>query len=78
MGSMKTAAIYLLALLSACNTPPTVSTETVVTFKSAGQDVVATLAVPPGDASPVVLMLHGFTGARDELKTTAVPNGVFA
>ncbi len=53
-------------------------TETVVTVPSAGQEMVATLQVPEGEAAPVVLLLHGFTGARDELATDHVKDGVFA
>ncbi|MEM6941490.1 MAG: alpha/beta hydrolase [Pseudomonadota bacterium] len=51
--------------------------EKIVTLMSEGQKVVATLATPPGDPAPVVLLLHGFTGARDELASDHVP-GVFA
>jgi fermentation-respiration switch protein FrsA (DUF1100 family) len=53
-------------------------TESDVTFLSEGQEVVATLSVPGGDPAPVVLLLHGFTGSRDELATEHVPEGVFA
>ncbi|WP_394155756.1 alpha/beta hydrolase family protein [Loktanella salsilacus] len=53
-------------------------TEEVVTLSSGGQELVGTLLLPGGDPAPVVLMLHGFTGSRDELATPAVENGVFA
>ncbi len=53
-------------------------TETTITIERPGQDVIGTLAVPSGDPAPVVLLLHGFTGSRDELATEAVPEGVFA
>lgn len=53
--------------------------EEVVTIANAdGQEFVGTLALADDGPAPVVLMLHGFTGARDELKTEAVPSGVFA
>ena len=52
--------------------------EEVISFLSDGQTVVGTLALPHGDPAPVVLMLHGFTGSRDELKTDHVTEGVFA
>ncbi len=52
--------------------------ETRATFTSPGQEVVGTLALPAGDPAPVVLMLHGFTGSRDELKTDHIKEGVFA
>ncbi|MEM9552056.1 MAG: alpha/beta fold hydrolase [Pseudomonadota bacterium] len=53
-------------------------TESRITFLSDGQEVVATLSVPNGDPAPTVLLFHGFTGDRDELKTDHVPEGVFA
>lgn len=44
-----------------------------------GQTVVGTLNLPDGvDAPPAVLLLHGFTGSRDELEIPAVGEGVFA
>lgn len=50
-----------------------------VWFMVAGQKVVGTLALPEGvTAPPVVLMLHGFTGSRNELATPSVPEGIFA
>ncbi|GGL60835.1 alpha/beta hydrolase family protein [Wenxinia marina] len=51
--------------------------ETDVTFLSGGQEVIGTLALPEGEPAPVVLLLHGFTGTRDELASDAVPGGVF-
>ncbi len=51
----------------------------VVSFQVAGQKVVGTLELPAGVAAPpVVLMLHGFTGSRNELATPAVKEGIFA
>ncbi|WP_221946331.1 hypothetical protein [Rhizobium laguerreae] len=43
------------------------ATETIVKLKVEGQTIVATM-VTPGDVAkpPVVLMLHGFTGSRNE------------
>ncbi|MEM8915063.1 MAG: alpha/beta fold hydrolase [Pseudomonadota bacterium] len=52
--------------------------EEVVTIPSPGGDVVGTLVTPEGEPAPVALLLHGFTGARDELATDAVGEGVFA
>lgn len=49
----------------------------VVRLQSNGQEVVATLMRPAGAPAPVVLLLHGFTGARDELASDHVPAGVF-
>jgi hypothetical protein len=54
------------------------ATESTVTVERPGQDVIGTLALPEGDPTPVVLLLHGFTGSRDELATEAVPEGIFA
>ena len=52
--------------------------EQVVTMSTSGQPFVGTLVTPAGDPAPVVLLLHGFTGSRDELPTDHVPSGVFA
>lgn len=49
-----------------------------VELTSQGQPLIGTLRLPEGAPAPVVLMLHGFTGTRDELATEAVPEGVFA
>ena len=68
------------ALLSASLLMPiaALADEAIVTIPSEGSELVATLQTPDGDPAPVVLLLHGFTGVRDELKTDAVPDGVFA
>ena len=53
-------------------------TEEVVRIPNAeGQEIVGTLTHSPDAHNPVVLMLHGFTGSRDELRTGPVPDGVF-
>jgi dienelactone hydrolase len=49
-----------------------------VTIERPGQDVIGTLVLPTVENPPVVLLLHGFTGSRDELATEAVLDGVFA
>ena len=41
-------------------------------------DIVGTLETPDGAPAPVVLMLHGFTGARDELGIKDTDEGVFS
>lgn len=52
--------------------------EKTVEFKVDGQKVVGTLALPDGVATPpVVLLLHGFTGSRDELEIPAAKEGIF-
>lgn len=68
----------LLSVLPVAFGAPLMAAESTVTIPTAGGDVVGTLNLPEGDAPPVVLMLHGFTGSRDELKTEHVPEGVFA
>ncbi len=52
--------------------------ETLVYFTVHGQSVVGTLCLPQGGPAPVILMLHGFTGARDEMLVTGVGEGVFS
>ncbi|WP_027664873.1 alpha/beta hydrolase family protein [Rhizobium leguminosarum] len=54
------------------------ATETIVKLKVEGQTIVATM-VTPGDVAkpPVVLMLHGFTGSRNEWSSDAVKEGLF-
>ncbi len=54
--------------------------EEVVTFPVNGQMIKATLETPDGGAgpAPVVLMLHGFTGSRDELPVKDTDEGVFS
>lgn len=54
-------------------------TQAVVTFPVDGQKVVGTLELPEGATKPpVVLLLHGFMGKRDELATQSVKEGIFA
>lgn len=53
------------------------SSQDVVTLESEGQDFVGTLLLPGGDPAPVVLLLHGFTGSRDELTIPSTDQGVF-
>ena len=50
-----------------------------VTFEVDGQTVVGTLALPASlERPPVVLLLHGFTGSRDELPISGTDEGVFS
>lgn len=57
---------------------PAIAAEEVISIPSNGSQVIGTLNTSGANPQPVVLMLHGFTGARDELATDAVPAGVFA
>jgi dienelactone hydrolase len=47
-------------------------------FPVQGQRVTGTLCLPQGAPAPVVLMLHGFTGSRDEMAVTGTGEGVFS
>lgn len=52
--------------------------ERTISFDVDGSSVVGTLEVPAGEPAPVVLLLHGFTGSRDELPIEGTEEGVFA
>lgn len=67
----------LFPVLCAATVAQAEVSEQVVTLTSDGQQVVGTLATPAGEPAPVVLLLHGFTGTRDELASDHVA-GVFA
>lgn len=50
-----------------------------VTFSVEGMTVVGTLNLPDGiENPPAILLLHGFTGSRDELEIPAVKEGIYA
>ncbi|EYD72580.1 alpha/beta hydrolase family protein [Limimaricola hongkongensis] len=49
-----------------------------VSIEVDGTPVHGLLATPPGGPAPVVLLLHGFTGDRDELDIAGAGEGVFA
>ena len=53
--------------------------ETRITIDTGLGQIVGTLETPPGDPAPVVLLLHGFSGSRDELPIEGTDGeGVFA
>lgn len=52
--------------------------ETLLHFPVHGQRVTGTLCLPQGAPAPVVLLLHGFTGSRDEMAVTGTGEGVFS
>ncbi|TGR64738.1 alpha/beta fold hydrolase [bacterium M00.F.Ca.ET.194.01.1.1] len=55
-----------------------VAAEKLISFQVNGQKVVGSLVLPDNvQRPPVVLMLHGFTGTRDEWKSEHVPEGLF-
>lgn len=49
-----------------------------VDLQSGGQPFIGTLVLPEGDPAPVVLLLHGFTGSRNELPIPNTEDGVFS
>lgn len=54
------------------------ASERVISFMVNGQKVEGTLELPDAVAAPpVVLMLHGFTGTRNEWSSAAVKEGLF-
>ena len=53
-------------------------TETVIQFDSDGTPTLGTLRLPKGGPAPVVLLLHGFTGTRDEMPVAGTTEGVFS
>ncbi|MGL5008950.1 MAG: alpha/beta hydrolase family protein, partial [Paracoccaceae bacterium] len=57
---------------------PAMATETEVTIPSPLGDIIGTLNTPDGVPAPVVLLFHGFTGARDELPVATTEEGVFS
>ncbi|WP_353641892.1 alpha/beta hydrolase [Mesorhizobium sp. WSM2239] len=58
--------------------PAAQSAERMVDFTVDGQKVIGTLALPDGvTAPPAVLLLHGFTGSRDELEIPSEKEGIF-
>jgi alpha/beta superfamily hydrolase len=66
----------ILATLVA--TEMVLAVEKMIDFQVDGQKVVGTLSLPDAVASPpVILLLHGFTGSRDELEIPAVKEGIF-
>jgi alpha/beta superfamily hydrolase len=67
-----------LALFFLVATPAFAQSEEVVTIDTPLGPVIGTLETPAGDPAPVVLLLHGFTGSRDELPVTGTDEGVFS
>lgn len=58
---------------------PALAAEEVITFEVDGMQVVGTLSLPDSEPlPPAVLMLHGFTGQRDEVPLAGSGEGAFA
>jgi len=70
-----------LALTAALATVPVLAgaAEERVTFSVDGMTVVGTLNLPDGvENPPAILLLHGFTGSRNELEIPSVKEGIYA
>ncbi|SDQ16224.1 alpha/beta fold hydrolase [Pseudovibrio sp. Tun.PSC04-5.I4] len=52
--------------------------ERTLTIPAGNQNIVATLETPEKANPPIVVMLHGFTGYRDELSVSGTDEGVFS
>jgi dienelactone hydrolase len=73
---MKRLAIAAIALAAAGSAQ---AAEKVIDFQVDGKKIVGTLNVPDGATKPpAILLLHGFTGSRNELEIPAVKEGIFA
>lgn len=76
-----TSSIKLLSLalvICTCLTSLAPAAEETVEFNVQGQKVVGTLNLPDGvENPPVILLLHGFSGSRDELEIPAVTEGIY-
>ncbi|NTH48938.1 alpha/beta hydrolase [Agrobacterium rhizogenes] len=67
-----------LGMLATAYVFPADAKETIVKVQVEGQTIVGTLVTPDDVAKPpVVLMLHGFTGSRNEWSSEAVKEGLF-
>ena len=79
MESLRNTGRALIALSFALAGPMAQAAEETVSIAVDGQAVIGTLEVPDGVSDPpVVLMLHGFTGSRDELGVAETEEGVFS
>ncbi len=69
----------LLTAIAALFASPVFAAEKVVEFQVDGKKIVGTLNLPDGVTKPpAILLLHGFTGSRNELEIPAVKEGIFA
>lgn len=73
---MKRLALAAIALAAASSAQ---AAEKVIDFQVDGKKIVGTLNVPDGATKPpAILLLHGFTGSRNELEIPAVKERIFA
>ena len=71
--------VLAAAATASLSATPLRAAETTVGFMVDGQKVIGTLNIPDGVSKPpVVLLLHGFTGSRNELEIPAVKEGIFS
>ncbi|MEL6234231.1 MAG: alpha/beta fold hydrolase [Pseudomonadota bacterium] len=68
------AGLMVLALMP--NTATAGATEVTVQLDQAGTPIIGTLTLPAGAPAPAVLLLHGFTGTRDETPVRGTGEGV--
>lgn len=70
--------IALALALSMAPVAAVQAAEETVTFTVDDMNVVGTLNLPDGvENPPVILLLHGFSGSRDELEIPAVEEGIY-
>ena len=75
---MKIFAVILL-LLQSLDQVHAAPNQKVISFEVDGQKVVGTLELPEGAAKPpVILLLHGFKGSRNELQISSLHEGIYA
>ena len=71
--------VVAAAATAGLSASPLLAAEKTVDFTVDGQKVIGTLNIPDGVSKPpVVLLLHGFTGSRNELEIPAVKEGIFS
>jgi dipeptidyl aminopeptidase/acylaminoacyl peptidase len=70
--------IFAAIVFAACCTHVASAAETEVSYEVDGQTVRGALETPPGDPAPVVLLIHGIGGPRDELPIAGTDEGVFS
>jgi len=75
---MKCIKFVSIAACAALLSFPSAAEETTISFAVNGSNVIGTLELPGGEPAPVVLLLHGFTGSRDELPVASTDEGVFS
>jgi dienelactone hydrolase len=69
--------VFATAALLAANAAQ--AAEKIIDFQVDGKKIVGTLNIPDGVSKPpAILLLHGFTGSRNELEIPAVKEGIFA